>query len=196
MLTANVAVAKASLFNLSKKDCMNYFELFALSTSYELDKTSLKSKYLELQRAVHPDNFANGTERERLLAMQKSAQINDGFETLKNIDTRAQHLLMLNGIELAHETQTLKDPMFLMQQMELRETLEDIPSESDPEQSLLDFQNQITVYINAINTKFSTLFTDGSDAALLTAGDEVRKLKFMLKLSQEAIALEEKIFDY
>jgi len=175
---------------------MNYFELFALSTSYEIDKTSLKSKYLELQRAVHPDNYANGTERERLLAVQKAAQINDGFEVLKNIDSRAQHLLALSGIELAHETQTLKDPMFLMQQMELREMLEDIPSSSDPEQSLIAFQDQIKSFIDSTNVKFSTLFSDGSEKALLTAGDEVRKLKFMLKLAQEAISLEEQIFDY
>jgi len=175
---------------------MNYFELFALSTSYEIDKTSLKSKYLELQRAVHPDNYANGTERERLLAVQKAAQINDGFETLKNIDSRVQHLLALSGIELAHETQTLKDPMFLMQQMELRETLEDIPHAGDPEQALIAFQDQIKSFIDDVNVKFSTLFNDGSQVALQTAAEEVRKLKFMLKLSQEAISLEEQIFDY
>lgn len=175
---------------------MNYFELFALENSFELDTSSLKSKYLELQRAVHPDNHANGTERERLMAVQKTAQINDAFETLKNIDSRAQHLLMLNGIELAHETQTLKDPMFLMQQMQLRETLEEIPRAPDPEQSLMNFQNEISSFISDIDRRFIILFKDGSDCALQNAGDEVRKLKFMLKLSKEAIALEDEIFDY
>lgn len=175
---------------------MNYFELFALENSFEVNTSLLKSKYLELQRAVHPDNHANGTERERLMAVQKAAQINDGFETLKNIDSRAQHLLMLNGIELAHETQTLKDPLFLMQQMELRETLEEIPDAQDPEQALMNFQNEVASFISDIDQSFTALFKDGSETALQKAGDEVRKLKFMLKLSKEAIALEDKIFDY
>ena len=59
-----------------------------------------------------------------------------------------------------------------------------------------DFQDQIKDFIKSTDIKFSTLFNEGSQEALLTAGDEVRKLKFMLKLSQEAVALEEDIFDY
>lgn len=175
---------------------MNYFELFALPTSFDLDVSELKAKYLELQRHVHPDNFANATERERLMAVQRAAQINDGFDVLKNTDSRAQHILSLNGVELAHETQTLKDPMFLMQQMELREALEDIPSAGDPESALMDFQDEVNGYIKAINRSFSQLFATGDQASFEKAGDEVRKLKFMLKLSQEAIALEDKLFDF
>lgn len=175
---------------------MNYFELFALPVSFDIDTGDLKAKYLELQRHVHPDNFANATERERLLAVQKAAQINDGFDVLKHIDSRAQHILSINGIELAHETQTLKDPMFLMQQMELREALEDIPSASDPEQALMDFQSEVDGYIKSINRLFSSLFQQADQVSFEKAGDEVRKLKFMLKLSKEAVALEDKLFDF
>ena len=53
---------------------MNYFELFAMPSSFELNLNELRAKYLELQRAVHPDKFANASERERLLAVQKTAQ--------------------------------------------------------------------------------------------------------------------------
>jgi len=175
---------------------MNYFELFALAPSFELDLVELKAKYLELQRAVHPDKFANASERERLISVQKAAQINDAFTVLNATDSRAQYLLELAGFELAHETQTLKDPMFLMQQMELRETLEDITSAADPEQALADFQDEITSYIKDINQQFVTLFAKNDHASLSQAADLVRKIKFMLKLVQEALRVEEKIFAY
>ena len=173
---------------------MNYFELFALNSSFEIDVVALKAKYLELQRAVHPDKFANASEHERLLAVQKSALINDAFNVLKHTDSRAQYLLEQSGIELAHETQTLKDPVFLMQQMELRETLEEIMTSADPEQSLLDFQQEIDGYVQQINQSFHVHFKLADKAALLNAADNVRKLKFMLKLNQEALTIEDKIF--
>ena len=68
---------------------MNYFELFDLPSLFELDVNALRLKYLELQRIVHPDKFANASERERLLAVQKTAQINDGYSMLKSPITRA-----------------------------------------------------------------------------------------------------------
>jgi len=175
---------------------MNYFELFALPSSFDLNVNELRAKYLELQRAVHPDKFANASERERLLAVQTTAQINDGFAVLKTPINRAEHLLALAGIELAHEHQTIKDPMFLMEQMELREALEEIPSCDDPEQAIIDFGQQIDRHISGFEQQFLGLFTAGDELSLNTCADNVRKLKFMLKLASEARELEERLFGF
>lgn len=175
---------------------MNYFELFAMPSSFELNLNELRAKYLELQRAVHPDKFANASERERLLAVQKTAQINDGFAMLKTPINRAEHLLLLAGIELAHEHQTIKDPMFLMEQMELREELEEIPSSADPEQAIIDFQQQIDRHILQFEQQFVGLFAVSEPSSLSTAADNVRKLKFMLKLASEAREIEERLLGF
>lgn len=175
---------------------MNYFELFAIEPEFNVNTVDLKAKYLELQRAVHPDKFANASERERLKAVQRAAQINDAFNVLKATDTRAQYLLEMAGIELAHETQTLKDPMFLIQQMELREALEDIIHAAEPEQALIAFQDEIEGFIKEINGKFEQLFNVNDQASLSQAADLVRKLKFMLKLKHEGCLVEEKLFAY
>ena len=37
----------------------NYFELFGLPVSFEVNKSLLTERYRDLQRAVHPDKFAN-----------------------------------------------------------------------------------------------------------------------------------------
>ncbi|ERM62147.1 cobalamin (5'-phosphate) synthase, partial [Vibrio mimicus CAIM 1883] len=107
---------------------MNYFELFGLPIQFELDGSLLSSQFRTLQKRFHPDNFATASERDRLLAVQQAAQINDAYQTLKDPIRRAEYLLSLQGIEMNAEQQTLQDPMFLMEQMELREELESVTS--------------------------------------------------------------------
>ncbi|HCG9795638.1 TPA: co-chaperone HscB, partial [Vibrio parahaemolyticus] len=37
---------------------MNHFELFGLPSQFQLDGSLLSSKFRELQKRFHPDNFA------------------------------------------------------------------------------------------------------------------------------------------
>lgn len=97
-----------------------------------------------MQKRFHPDNFATASERDRLLAVQQAAQINDAYQTLKDPLRRAEYLLSLQGIEMNSEQQTLQDPMFLMEQMELREELESVTSHTEPETALMDFDSKVT----------------------------------------------------
>ncbi|MGL5358514.1 MAG: co-chaperone HscB, partial [Shewanella sp.] len=115
---------------------MNYFELFNFPPAFDIDTALLAERYRELQRAVHPDKFAHDTEQQKLLAVQRTAQVNDGYHTLKDPIGRAEHLLSLRGIDLSHETTTVKDTAFLMQQMEWREALEDIRHAISPQDSI------------------------------------------------------------
>lgn len=123
---------------------MNHFELFGLPTQFELDGSLLSSQFRELQRRFHPDNFATASERDRLMSVQKAANINDAYQILKNPIQRAEYLLLQNGVDIRAEQQTLQDPMFLMQQMELREELEEIETAHDAESLLFDFSDKVS----------------------------------------------------
>ena len=57
---------------------MNYFDLFGLPVDFQVDGSLLTVRYRELQKQCHPDNFATASERDRLLAVQQAARINDG----------------------------------------------------------------------------------------------------------------------
>ncbi len=116
---------------------MNHFELLGLPVQYQLDSAHLSSQFRELQRQYHPDKFSTSSERDQLMAVQKAAQINDAYQILKNPVSRLEYLLFLNGIDMRSEQTTMQDPVFLMEQMELRETLEEI----DDEDALFDFDN-------------------------------------------------------
>lgn len=72
---------------------MNHFELFGLVEGFELDTRQLADTYRQLQTQFHPDRFATAPEREQLAAVQRAAQINDAFTTLKAPLRRAEYLL-------------------------------------------------------------------------------------------------------
>ncbi|WP_372870619.1 co-chaperone HscB [Shewanella sp.] len=174
---------------------MNYFKLFDFPVTFELNSAELAEKYRELQRAVHPDKFAAASEQEKLLAVSRTAMVNDGFQTLKDPILRAEHMLTLKGVDIRHETQTVRDTGFLMQQMEWREALEDIAHASDPHseiealyQSFGEFQQQVTARLKPL------LISDNQDD-WQAAADQVRKLKFMAKLHQELERAEDALLD-
>lgn len=174
---------------------MNYFELFKFPPTFDIDTAVLADRYRELQRAVHPDKFANDTEQQRLLSVQRTAQVNDGYQTLKDPIRRAEHMLSLRGIDLSHETTTVKDTAFLMQQMEWREALEDIRESTDHQASINELYDSFADYRLKLTKLLATQLSSGSDEDALLAADQVRKLKFMAKLQDELTRIEDALLD-
>lgn len=169
---------------------MNYFELFGLPTQFQLDGSLLSSQFRELQKRFHPDNFATASERDRLMSVQKTAEINDANQILKSPISRAEYLLSLNGVELRGEQQTLQDPVFLMEQMELREELEAITDNSDAESALFDFDSKVEkMYKQHLIQVEQELNSEQWNSA----ADTVRKLKFIAKLKNEIERVEDKL---
>lgn len=171
---------------------MNHFELFGLSNQFELEGSLLSEQFRELQRRFHPDKFATASERDRLLAIQKAAQINDAYQTLKNPISRAEYILSESGLDIRGEQKTLQDMTFLMQQMELRETLEAIPSSDDPETELAEFESAIMAMYKE---QLLQLTSELKQNELEAAADSVRKLRFVVKLQYEIEQIEETLFE-
>ncbi|MFS1465177.1 co-chaperone HscB [Vibrio lentus] len=169
---------------------MNHFELFGLPLQFQLDGSLLSSQFRDLQRQFHPDRFAIASERDRLLAVQKAAQINDAYQVLKNPISRAEYLLVQHGEDIRGEQQTMQDPMFLMEQMELREELEDIADSSDPEDALFAFEGKVS---KMYKQQLSALQQELESEAWLEAADRVRKLKFIAKLKNEIELVEDRL---
>ncbi|MDB2386741.1 co-chaperone HscB [Shewanella sp.] len=174
---------------------MNYFELFSLSPSYDVDITLLAERYRDLQRAVHPDKFANASEQDKRLSVQRTAQINDAFQTLKNPIQRAEHLLFLKGVELSHESTTLKDTPFLMQQMQWRESLEELSDSDDPDLDIAALYDSFESFAKSITATLKVLLLSEVADDHLLAADQIRKLKFMAKLQDELARIEDTLLD-
>jgi len=168
----------------------NHFELFGLPTGFEVDGETLAVRYRDLQKESHPDRFANASEQERRLSVQLAAQINEAFRVLKSPLARARYLLELKGVTL-DDTDTRMDPEFLMEQMELREALADIPQAKAPFDALDELRGQLESLERGLVDALRRDFDDGSDAALKRARETVRKMQFIQRLLGEAEVLEE-----
>ena len=164
---------------------MNYFQLFQLPAQFDVDLTELGTRYLALQKQFHPDNFASASERDRLLAVQQAASINDGYHSVKQPLLRAEHLLAIRGGKISAEQRRFTDTTFLMQQMELRELLADIPHASDPDALIDDAEKQIRRQKKQLLASLSAALGVNSHEQDLAAADIIRKLKFFFKLEQE-----------
>lgn len=172
---------------------MRFFELFDLPVQFSVDTNLLVERFRTIQKQVHPDKFASASDQQKLLAVQQASEINDAYETLKNPLTRAEYMVSEHGFDVRHEQETIKDGMFLMQQMELREELEDAEHASDPETALDDLYDDIKRLTDEYTDEFVVKFEaeQYKEAAMA-----VKKLRFIYKLKEETQALEEKLLDF
>lgn len=103
----------------------DYFRFFGVEQQFNLDLSALDQAYLAIQKEVHPDRHARGSDTEQRLAMQMATLANTAFQTLKNPIQRGLYLCQLHGVDARLETNTAMPAAFLMKQMEWRESLED-----------------------------------------------------------------------
>lgn len=174
---------------------MDYFTLFGLPIRYDVDGSLLVSRFQELQRQFHPDRFAASPERDRLLALQQAATINNAYQALKHPLKRAEYMLSLHGFDLSNEQHTLRDTAFLMEQLELREELDAIAQRADAEAALAALA-AFADRLQSMLAKRSGQMRDELDSeAWADAADTVRKLRFLDKLRQQVEQLEEQLLD-
>ena len=160
--------------------------------AYEIDMDHLQQQYRTLAQSTHPDKFANAGDQERRISMQQTSWVNKAFQTLRDPIERAVYLLQLKDIDVKLENETTMDAAFLMQQMELREALEDVHKQDDP-LAFLDAE------LAKVKSSMQTLSQEFSAAYRADAIDEakecLRKMQFMQKARKEIETLMAKIED-
>ncbi|MGD2052634.1 MAG: Fe-S protein assembly co-chaperone HscB [Gammaproteobacteria bacterium] len=160
----------------------NYFELFEIPVSYDVDLNQLQHRYRDLQKAVHPDKYANASSQERRISMQQTSLINQALHTLKHPVERAVYLLQLKDVDFTMDNETTMDAAFLMEQMEMREKLESIRQQQDPLAELDIMRTDARSKMTALAEKFKQAYqSDELDGAR----EIVRKLQFMNKAKNE-----------
>lgn len=171
----------------------NPFALFDLPVAFQVDSALLNERYLALQKSLHPDNFSAASAQEQRLAIQKSAEINDALRILKDPITRADSIIAINTGETENpEEKSNNDIDFLMQQMEWRETLENIENRQDTDE-LTAFTQEINQIRHAILSELSTAL-DAQQWDIARAITD--KLRFIKKLQAEIERVEETLLDF
>ena len=170
----------------------NYFDLFGIPVSYDVDFNKLQQRYRVLQKAVHPDKYANASSQERRISMQQTSLVNQALHTLKHPVERAVYLLQLKGVDFSMDNETTMDAAFLMEQMEMREKLEGVRAQEDPLAEIDSMSADVKANMNDMAAEFSRAYkSDDIDAAK----EAVRKLQFLHKAKSEIDDLSASIED-
>lgn len=135
-----------------------YFELFQLEPCFDLDVEVLGQRFRTLQREFHPDRYAGKPASEQRVAAQLSADINAAFDALRDPVRRAGYLLERQGLDLAELERTPVAGDFLIQQMQLRERLEDAdPARRD---AFGELQREIALLLDTEFSRFRQAMAD------------------------------------
>ena len=170
----------------------SYFEVFDLPEQFAVDSALLKQRHRELQKAFHPDRFANDDEREQRVALQYSTYINEAYEALNSTLSRAQYLLSRRGFQQNASHTTSSDPAFLMQQIDWREALAEVYNCENPEAALDTLSNEINDSLVALKNAFESAYNNDE---LEHAQQIIEKMHFLVKLCDEIDLLEGELLD-
>ena len=168
----------------------SYFELFGLPLGFRVDSDRLAEGFRSLQRALHPDRFANATDRERRLSLQAATQINEAYQTLRDPVRRARYLLDLHGSGPGDRGGSNTDAEFLMEQMELRETLAEARGGEDPRSVTVDLSARVDGQMKRLGFELEALFADPGPENLRAAAERVGRMQFLQKFLRDVENLE------
>jgi molecular chaperone HscB len=157
----------------------NHFDLFGLSPTFLIEGEALERSYREIQSKVHPDRFAHAGDAERRASLQWTTRVNEAYRVLKDPVQRARHILELHGVDVAFETNTAMPPDFLMQQMELREALEDAKTA----EALDALRKTLFDEKSSLQRQIGEAIDQKKDYAVATG--LVRKLQFLDRFGEE-----------
>lgn len=159
----------------------NDFELFGLPQQFAQSKATLDERWKALQRQAHPDKFAADGAAAQRLAMQWSVRINEAYQRLKNPLKRAAYLCELAGAPVQAHSNTAMPAVFLMQQMQWREALDEAASPEELESLLHEVQSSQ----QAMLQQCAALLDEQRD--FTAAVGTVRALMFIEKLTQDVL---------
>ena len=103
----------------------NFFDLYKINPAPIADNTYVAKKYIELQKANHPDFYTKESETDQEDIMVKSAAINEGYKIFKDKHKTIEYFLSQNKVIEPNEKYQLP-PEFLMEMIDINEgVLED-----------------------------------------------------------------------
>lgn len=140
----------------------NYFELFELPVSYAIDQEVLDSRFMKLQKSVHPDASDDDS---------LSVVVNKAYSTLSDPIQRAEYVMRITGCSEKFDGITYVTPALF--ELSERISSTDVDQSAEARKLLVDMQQDI----------YSTLlrlFTTTLDEKLIF--EQIYKAKYIRRI--------------
>ena len=111
---------------------MNYFEFYELLPTFLLDETDLKKRFLKYSKMFHPDFHTLESDEAQSEILEKATFNTEAYKVLQNFDSRMAYILELKGMKKEEGQEKLPQD-FLMEMMDINETLMDLQFDFDAE---------------------------------------------------------------
>lgn len=173
------------------------FDVLGLPRGVEVDRAELERAYRERSLRLHPDRAGKDGARERRLALERTALLNEAYRTLRAPEPRAFYLLKLHGLDLLKdEARAVTVPPHLLEEvLELREQLDGARTAGDDHQidALSDrVRVQSATALSAAQTALRRLERDPSDgSARAEAAQALARLRYHRRFLEAAESGEE-----
>lgn len=158
---------------------MNYFEWFGLNISFYPDEQALREAYYRISQKYHPDFFAQAEAEEQKQALEQSTYTNQAFKTLSHPDSRIAYVLELKGLIREGEKPKL-DPEFLMEMMDLNESLSEALLSQDQEK-IRSLEATIEGLENELKSEMRRLCLAYDEGNSPEAGSRITQLSYQKK---------------
>jgi len=159
-----------------------------MPVTFHPDPAEVKRKFYELSRVYHPDRFAQAGGEELATALRMAAMNNHAYKTLRNPDSTMAYILKLNKL-LEDEEKYNLPPSFLMEMMDINETISDyeaMPDNEDARQMAINSLNeQLELWDDA--TKILIQKFDNCERGqdlLLQIKDQYFRKKYLLRIKE------------
>ena len=135
----------------------NYFEIFNLPYTYELNLAELETQYQQLAMELHPDFYLNAPKAEKQQSQESSTLLNQAYTVLKSPLSRATYLLKLLRQNTPLDQNQLPKG-FLEEIFETQETLEDLLAAGNQSAEVASFQAEIQEQMAELQKKITQAF--------------------------------------
>jgi len=147
---------------------MTHFDVFEIPPSFFPDQASIRANYYALSRLYHPDLQGASSETTESEMLKKSSELNNAYKVLGSFELLVPYVLRLEGI-LNEEEKASVSPLFLMEMMDVNESLMEAKMEEDHER-IASIAMEVTEIQEQIKTDWTNLcrrYDQNHDKALL-----------------------------
>jgi molecular chaperone HscB len=175
------------------------FSTLGIEARFDVALPELEARHRELSRTLHPDRYVGRPSAERRLALSKAIEVNEALRVLRDPVRRAEALLARRGIQLPEGEEAKPSEDFLMDVLELRETLASARESRDfgkVEELAALVEGRETRVLAALGKAFKALEADPVTTppdAVNGISERLGELRYYRRFLEEVRAIEDEL---